>query len=214
MINKLKPVIITKHTEISAGVYKVAFKREFDFTAGQIIGLTNRKDLPPRLYSICSSNKANEIEILYQVKSDGQLTPFLEQNKAGDTLWITPVQGKFVFNNEPSWWIATGTGIAPFFSMFKSGQKPSKLIQGGRFIDNIYFYNELKQLPDYLVCCSQDKGENVYEGRLTKYLTEYEQLPTDINYYLCGSAEMVVDVRNLLLGKGIPFNHIITEIYF
>ena len=33
-------------------------------------------------------------------------------------------------------------------------------------------------------------------------------------YYLCGSADMVVEVRDILIGKGIPFGHIISEIYF
>ena len=33
-------------------------------------------------------------------------------------------------------------------------------------------------------------------------------------YYLCGSAEMVVECREILLGKGIAFSNIVAEIYF
>lgn len=213
-MSKLKQLKIRKHIKIADGVYIISFKRDFDFDPGQIIGLTNNTDIAPRLYSICSGNNSNTIDILYQVKNDGQLTPSLENNNVGDSLWITPVQGKFTYDDESAWWIATGTGIAPFYSMVKSGKQPEKLIQGGRFLENIYFFNEFKQLPDYVVCCSQDKGEGVYEGRLTQYLKNYKFLPTDINYYLCGSAEMVVDVRNLLIETGVDFNKIITEIYF
>jgi ferredoxin--NADP+ reductase len=39
-------------------------------------------------------------------------------------------------------------------------------------------------------------------------------LPTDENYYLCGSSEMVVETRDILVDKGVPFGNIIAEIYF
>ena len=35
-----------------------------------------------------------------------------------------------------------------------------------------------------------------------------------LKYYLCGSAEMVVEIRDILIEKGIPFDRIISEIYF
>lgn len=213
-MSKLKKVKINYHEAISEGVYLIKFPRDFNFIAGQIIGLTNNPEITPRLYSICSSNRDPNIGILYQVKSDGLLTPGLEKNKVGDDLLITEVQGKFIFENEPAWWIATGTGIAPFYSMLKSGLKPLKLIQGARLINQFYFKDELGEIQDYVPCCSQEKDESVYEGRLTTYIKEYKNLPTNINYYLCGSAEMVVDVRNLLIEKGVSFNNIITEIYF
>jgi len=213
-MNKLSKVKINSHKLISEGVYLIKFPRYFNFIPGQIIGLTNNTEIAPRLYSICSSDSDSNIGILYQVKDDGVLTPSLEKNKVGDELWITQVQGKFVFDNKPAWWIATGTGIAPFYSMFKSGLKPLKLVQGARQIKQFYFKNELVEIGDYVPCCSQEKEEGVYEGRLTTYIKEFEKLPTNINYYLCGSAEMVVDVRNLLIEKGVNFNNIITEIYF
>lgn len=210
----LKKVTITNHFSITANTYIIQFKRTFDFLPGQIIGITNKIENPPRLYSICSSPNEAYISILFNLKVNGELTPILSELSIGDSILITPVQGKFTFNNEPAWWIATGTGIAPFYSMFTSGQKPKKLIQGGKTINDIFFNNEFESLPNYIKCCSQDSGEGIYAGRLTRYLEESETLPTNINYYLCGSAEMVVDVRNLLIKKGVSFNNIITEIYF
>jgi ferredoxin--NADP+ reductase len=35
-----------------------------------------------------------------------------------------------------------------------------------------------------------------------------------VNYYLCGKALMVVEVRDLLISRGIPFENILSEIYF
>ena len=213
-MSKFSEVAIVNKKEIANKVFVIEFKREFDFNPGQIIGITMSPDDKPRLYSICSGNNDKHISILANVKEDGKLTPPLAAANIGDKIWITKVHGKFVFNNEPAWWIATGTGIAPFHSMFKSGQNPLKLIQGGRLKSDMYFSDEFKAMNDYVRCASQDTGDGLFEGRLTKYLNELEDIPTNINYYLCGSTNMVMDVRNLLITRGVGFDKVITEIYF
>ena len=201
-------------TEIAPKVLVIEFKREFDFKPGQIIGIKMPSMKDARLYSICSGKNEKNVAILFNVKEDGLLTPSLADVNIGDKILVSKVHGKFIFNNEPAWWIATGTGIAPFHSMFKSGQKPLRLIQGGRLKTDMYFSDEFKALNDYVRCASQDAGDNMFEGRLTKYISEMESIPANINFYICGSTRMVMDVRNLLIRKGVDFNNIITEIYF
>jgi len=49
---------------------------------------------------------------------------------------------------------------------------------------------------------------------VTDYLAQHPALPTDRPYYLCGSEVMVVEVRDLLIARGIPFTRIFSEIYF
>jgi len=213
-MQSLNPVLITDSQPIANKAFLLQFNRTFIFKPGQIIGITTQKEIAPRLYSICSTPNDATVSILYTIKEDGVLTPQLSALKAGETIWITQPQGKFLFDGKPSWWIATGTGIAPFYSMFQSGQKPLKLIHGGRTQNDLYFHQEFQALTDYIKCCSQDSGNGIYDGRLTKYIDEQEYLPPHINYYLCGSAEMVVDVRNLLIKKGAEYHQIITEIYF
>ncbi|MGE4287216.1 MAG: ferredoxin--NADP reductase [Salinivirgaceae bacterium] len=210
----LQKVKIVSNLQLTQQAYLLSFAKSEPFFPGQIIGVTIDPDIPFRLYSICSSPDAALITILFTHKEDGILTPRLAAAKPGDTLWVSEVQGKFLFQNEPAWWIATGTGIAPFYSMFLSGQKPLRLIQGGRKTEDIYFRTDFEQLTEYVKCCSQDAGEGIYAGRLSTYLESLNVLPKQINYYLCGNAEMVVDVRNLLIKKGVGFENIITEIYF
>lgn len=204
---------VTNQIQITPGAFLLKLNREFDFTPGQVIGLTTDKNIPVRLYSIASGMHDQEIAILYTLKQEGELTPNLSKLQAGDTIYYTPPHGEFIFT-APAWFIATGTGIAPFHSMIQSGLKPKKLIQGARTRNEIYFEQDLNPLPNYIKCCSQDSGEGIYKGRLTHYLKALTDFPPAINYYICGSAEMVVDVRNLLISKGVPFNKIITEIYF
>jgi ferredoxin--NADP+ reductase len=213
-MNNLKKVKITSIQQLTAKAFLLGFAKTEPFFPGQIIGVTIDPNIPFRLYSLCSSPDAAHMTILFTRKDDGLLTPRLAAAKPGDTLWVSEVQGKFLFQNEPAWWIATGTGIAPFYSMFLSGQKPLKLIQGGRKAADIYFRTDLESLIDYVKCCSQDAGAGIYAGRLSTYLESLNELPKAINYYLCGNAEMVVDVRNLLIQKGVGFANILTEIYF
>ena len=211
------PVTLSFSEEISSGIYLFGFTREFTFKAGQVIGISLQQDGPRRLYSICSGEQDSEIWILYNVIEEGYLTPRMAPLEKGDSIWITEPRGSFTGNNAPAVWIAAGTGIAPFYSMFRSGFHTSKtLIHGNRYLEQFFFYDEFSEVlgPDYIRCCSSEYDDQVYHGRVTSYLNELESLNTDLMYYLCGSAEMVVDTRDILIGKGVAYDHIISEIYF
>jgi ferredoxin--NADP+ reductase len=49
---------------------------------------------------------------------------------------------------------------------------------------------------------------------VTDYLQRLPDLPKGDKYYLCGQALMVVEVRDLLIEKGIPYGQIYAEIFF
>ena len=144
-------------------------------------------------------------------------TPLIRTLQKEDALEISEAYGDFTDDEKPAYWIASGTGIAPFYSMFKSGIGRNKtLIHGGRDKNGFYFENEFIPFFNhkYIRCCSRESAEGLYPGRITQFLTEQELLPPDQKYYLCGSAEMVVEVRDLLISKKVPFSNIVAEIYF
>jgi ferredoxin/flavodoxin---NADP+ reductase len=214
---KFKSVTIASNTEISPNVFLLSFNRDFTFRAGQVLGLAVSPNDDARLYSIASGENDNTIDILYNIKPGGKLTPNLAILKPGDTLFITVPFGTYLGSAEPAYWIAAGTGIAPFYSMFRSGMGGNKtMIHGSRTLDAFYFSDKLEKDfgPRYVRCCSQQEGEGIYHGRVTQYLEEIDTLPEDQKYYLCGSAEMVVECREILLSKGIAFSNIVAEIYF
>jgi ferredoxin--NADP+ reductase len=66
---------------------------------------------------------------------------------------------------------------------------------------------------NYIRCCSGETSCNTFTGRVTEYLNETQNLP-EVMYYLCGQAMMVVEVRDLLINRGIRFENIMAEIYF
>jgi ferredoxin--NADP+ reductase len=215
--HSLSPVSITFSEEVASGIYLIGFPRNFEFEAGQVIGIALEENGARRLYSICSGEEDQEIQILYNVIEEGYLTPRLSDLEAGDTLWITEPRGEFTCNEDRAVWIATGTGIAPFYSMLRSGKGENKiLIHGNRYLEQFMFYDEFTDKPggSYIRCCTAETDEGVYHGRVTAYLQEHQLPDPGLKYYLCGSAEMVVDTRDLLIEKGIPFDQIISEIYF
>jgi len=208
---------LTFSEEIAEGVYLLGFKRDFNFLAGQVIGISIEKNGPRRLYSICSGESEAEVKILYNIVEDGFLTPQLSVLSQGDQLWITEPRGEFTYDPAPAIWIASGTGIAPFYSMLRSGRFENKfLIHGERYLERFYFYDEFAGLlgEQYIRCCTGERAEGVFHGRVTAYLADSARLPEHCRYYLCGRAEMVVETRDILIERGIPFDQIVSEIYF
>jgi ferredoxin--NADP+ reductase len=213
----LHDVRINGIAEIGRGAFVLRFDRMHDFLPGQVLALTVDDGIPPRLFSICSGNREQETELLFTIKTEGLLSPRLAACRKGDRLRVSAPFGTFVGDATPAWWIAAGTGIAPYRSMLRSGLDMDKmLIHGGRTADRFYFEAEMQAAfgTRYVRCCSQETGNGLYGGRLTNWLRDYPQLPTASRYFLCGSAEMVVETRDILIGRGIAIDNILSEIYF
>jgi len=203
--------------EIAPQVFVLRFPRTEAFRPGQMLAVACKPDEQPRLYSIASGKDRDEYRILFNVQADGFLTPRLSKLKPGDTLFVSKPFGSFYGTDTPDWWIAAGTGIAPFISMMESGMSGNKtLVHGGRMQESFYFADafakELKQA--YVRCSSVVESNDMYPGRLTKFLKEYKNLPVDANFYVCGSPQLVVDVRDILIARGVAYSQIIAEIYF
>jgi ferredoxin/flavodoxin---NADP+ reductase len=208
---------VIENREIAPNVFLLSVERRFDFVPGQWIKITTSQSIPPRMYSICSGKNDKWLQILYNIKPEGILTTQLSQLKKGAALYLSPPSGSFYPPFQNSWWIASGTGIAPFISQYLSESLQNvHLIHGARTLEGFYFQELLKDTTglDYIQCCSGQTHSTVYAGRLTQYLKEYPQLPSDVNFFLCGSPEMVVDTRDILIQKGIAYSKIGTEIYF
>jgi ferredoxin--NADP+ reductase len=169
------------------------------------------------MYSIASDPLAYEIEVLYNIVPQGEMSKLLSRCKAGTTLYCSAPFGTFTGTNQPAYYIATGTGIAPYMSMLAFYRHDNKwLVHGSRTDENLYFSSALQRKLNsrYVPCLSVDNENVAYSGRITDYLSAHPALPVNVVYYLCGNAEMVVEVRDLLLQKGISFDKIRAEIYF
>jgi ferredoxin--NADP+ reductase len=212
----MKVVSIIQNVEIAPEIYLLSFERFFDFIPGQVIHLTADNSVAPRMYSIASGNKEEKIQVLYDVKPEGQLTNMLRNLKAGDRIKVSQPFGNFTCADGKGMWIATGTGIAPFYSMVKSDIPQSvELLHGVRKPEGLLFKEEFLMGNNlkYHPCVSGTPTKGAFHGRVTEFL-HHSELDTTIKYYLCGSTEIVVDVRDLLIARGVSFGNIFSEIYF
>ena len=210
-------VCVTNLIAVAEGVYVLSFRRPFTFRAGQVVALTLASLGIERLYSIASGEREEDVSILFNIMDEGMLTPKLAQLNKDDQLLVSDPIGCFVDEGKPAFWIATGTGVAPFSSMLKSDLgMDNTLIHGARKISDFYFAELFSATfgEKYVRCCSQESSEGVFSGRLTEYLKSFDHFPAGCKFYLCGSAGMVVQVRDILISKLVPFEDIIAEIYF
>lgn len=216
-VHELYPVVLTGNKEISPDVYVISWKRTSDFSPGQVIKISMDLHEAPRIYSICSGNRDEDISVLFNVKPGGTLTPKMASLRPGDGIYVSDPYGSFFCDEKPAHLISTGTGIAPFHSMIRSGLIKNKvLIHGVSHANQFYFEEYLTKVlgDNYIRCCSREKAVGCFSGRVTDYLQSLPDLPKGDKYYLCGQALMVVEVRDLLIQKGVPYNHIYAEIFF
>ncbi|PZX12947.1 ferredoxin--NADP+ reductase [Breznakibacter xylanolyticus] len=204
---------------VAPQVYVLDLEKRFHFLPGQVVAVALPDDAhKPRLYSVAGSPRETRLRILFDVKADGWLTPRLARLKPGDHVQVSEPFGKFIGDDAPAWWIATGTGVAPFVSMTEAGLAHNKtLIHGARTLNKFYFASLFEQhLGDrYHRFCTTAQAPHVAHGRLTHWLESHPHLPLEIKYYLCGHADMVVEVRRILVEqKGIPYHNVLAEIYF
>ena len=210
-------VELTGKREMATGVWLISWKRDRPFIPGQVVKLAIASNHPPRIYSLCSGPDDDNFSVLFDVKDDGLLTPRLAALSVGDSFLASAPYGSFACDGGPSIFIATGTGIAPFRSMLLGGEAQNAMVvHGAKTPEQCYFDHEFEAMPEghYFRCISRGKDTGHFEGRVTDWLKIQNNLPLDFKYYLCRRALMVVEVRDILIGKGIPYQNIKAEIYF
>jgi ferredoxin--NADP+ reductase len=141
----------------------------------------------------------------------------MSELKPGDEILVTAPFGRFTRHTAGGVMVAAGTGIAPFVSMIRSGKASGALlIHGASYVSGFFYADELrKELGDrYIACCSRCLEVNGFMGRVTRFLEQWSGIDAAKKHYLCGSAEMVVDTRDVLIARGVPFGQIEAEIFF
>jgi len=214
--SRLQAVRVSENTEVAPGIYRLSFPRTWEFIPGQCVALTLDPRRPARFYSIASGASEPRVEVLYDLVPDGELTPRLAVLAPRDELFCSAPFGAFRDGEGPSCWVATGTGIAPFVSMARSrGAEGKLLLHGSRSIAGLLERGLFSSLlgDRYVPCCTREPAQGVFGGRTTAWLSE-RRLPAAERFLLCGSSEMVVEARDILIGRGVPFADVVAEIYF
>jgi len=216
MAQPLHPIEVTRLEPSGPDSWTLWWKRDFAFLPGQVVALSILPQGPQRLYSLASGTLDADAGVLFNLAPGGWLTPQLAGVRPGHRIYASAPFGSFAGFPGPAVWIANGTGVAPFLSMVRSGLTEGKtLVQGARTRSLFYGQDVLAPAlgPTYHRCASADSGEGLEAGRLTAFL-DSRSWPGDRPYYLCGSAAMIVEARDILIRRGVPFQNILSEVYF
>jgi ferredoxin-NADP reductase len=110
----------------------------FEFKPGQRISLSI--DQHERDYSIVSAPGESELTLCIRNVSGGKLSNLLSAADIGASFSVKGPVGYFTYKSSacPAVFVATGTGIAPFSSMARSGISGYTLLHGASLPEDLY----------------------------------------------------------------------------
>ena len=187
----------------------------FEYIPGQWIRLIH--DAIDRDYSLVSAPTDPHLALCVRNIEAGFLSFELSHAPVGTRFNFNGPHGYFTFkpSNRPAVFVATGTGVAPFVSMARSGVTGFTLLHGVRSATENYYASVLKSTAmHYILCLSENHTslDEFFQGRVTDYL--YKNLaPGRYDFYLCGRREMIRDVINCVDEK-FPDSLVFTEIFY
>jgi len=187
----------------------------FAFKPGQRISL--RLEDQERDYSIVSAPTESELTLCIRNVTGGKLSPLLSTTEIGTFLLISGPLGYFTYkaSHRPAVFVATGTGIAPFCSMARSGIRGFTVLHGVRLPADLHYASQLRQVAQKYVACLSDAKkitDGAFRGKVTKYLEQHLTAGA-YDFYLCGRREMIRDVT-LLIDRRFPDSLVYTELFY
>lgn len=189
---------------------------DFHFRAGQRIRLIS--DGKTRDYSLIPGDRHDHLTLLIRSVADGVVSLHLSRCPLGTALDFTGPSGHFIYrpSSRPAIFIATGTGIAPFAAMGRSGMEGFVLLHGVRTVEDLYFREDLEPAAErYIPCIScrtASTPHEAYIGRVTQYVQNH--FPEgEYDFYLAGRREMIAEVFDIV-DQRFPSSRVYSEIFF
>ncbi|PIT86595.1 MAG: hypothetical protein COU33_02285 [Candidatus Magasanikbacteria bacterium CG10_big_fil_rev_8_21_14_0_10_43_6] len=228
MSNQRFTVTLEKKKSLTHNVLELHFSKPegFDYTAGQFVQFfvpDGEKELS-RSYSLCTTPADEHIGFCIKLLEDGKASKFFEAMRVGDSAEIEGPKGRFCNEHPtPLFFVATGAGIAPIMGILKDelinkkNTAEMRLLFGVRNEKDLFWIDKFSALAaahpqfTYTTVLSQpEKHWPGLRGRVTAHITAHS---AKHRFFLCGSGDMVKDVRKLLLDQGVDAKQIHFEIF-
>ena len=241
-MNQFYELTISKITQLTTSSVMITFevpellKKVFHFEAGEYLTLqqTIGGEKVRRAYSICSGVNESELSVAVKRVPNGVFSTYATtQLKAGDVLEVMPPMGSFVFfydifGNRDIMLFSAGSGVTPMMSIAKTALSKTNIkvvfVYSNKSKEEALFFDEIEalriQYPErFLVhyAFSQQPWGDHYTGRINdRIVNEIFAKYKDLNwgrYYACGPTELVKNLREILLLRGIDKDRIFTELF-
>ena len=200
------------------------------FEAGQFVrvGLADGEDILARPYSLVNTPQESYLEVYLNIVEEGPLSPRLFALETGDEVFVSDNPSGFLTVSElPEcrhlWMIATGTGIGPFLSILKSEpvwERFEKVIlcYSVSLAVELAYQDLIQQVLAaradqfvYVPIVTREPHPGALGSRITTLMddgTLEKHTGLAINaenshVMMCGSSEMISDVSEELLSRGM-----------
>ncbi|MGO8977334.1 MAG: FAD-dependent oxidoreductase [Steroidobacteraceae bacterium] len=206
--NKKRAVLVGK-TALTPSMWRLEFQLDepISCTPGQYVML-RVAPFEWRCYSIASDD-GRRFTLLVSTRTGGDGSIFARTVQPGAETQVELPFGAFGMqrNSHRKVFIATGTGLAPFLSMFAAmaaaGELESAELLFGCGLAKEDITRDLAPLPRTTVCVDGDpSAQDVFQGKVTQALAHLAFDPAATDFYLCGSAAMTSDCRSILARAG------------
>jgi len=217
MTQALKVQNVEWHSE---AIFELQVERnDWTFVPGDCMALYAPDGETSRPYSIASGTNENLFRFVIRRMPEGEVSSALASLKPGDTVPVSAPFGWFrpgaSAGKSPFVFLATGTGIAPFLSYFRSYPEspPALLLYGVRQLADAVDLEWLRALANLKLCVSRETVPDAHRGRITDLL---EDVPAsgDFQYYLCGLDAMIDEASVWLENQGVEITQIHRECFF
>ena len=198
------------------------------FEAGQFVRIALDIDAErvARPFSMVNSPDDPTLEFYGIVVPEGPLSPRLARLSAGDTLYVASNPAGFLVLSElpdaaALWLLSTGTGIAPFISMLRSGTPWRRfsdvvLVHAVRHARELVYRDEIQSMRNlrYVPVVSREDLAGSLRGRIPQLLRDgrleatagLKLAPENAQVMLCGNPDMLKDATAALTERGLRKN--------
>ena len=221
---------ITKITPIAKEVLEVKLARPagFEYVAGQFIQVIIPGETGEilRSYSLSSCPQDPELELCVKLLPDGVGSNFFRAAQVGYQINFYGSVGRFTVPAEvtvPLVFVSTGSGLAPIMGMIHDAllvrqiHEPIQLLFGVRTEADLFWAERLESLaqkfPHFTYTTTLSQPGPDWAGTVGRVTTHLEILHPGAQYFLCGSSDMVSEVKQYLVAKGVILTAIHLEVF-
>ncbi|MEO8232494.1 MAG: hypothetical protein ABI638_09430, partial [Ignavibacteriota bacterium] len=219
-IRKVKIVSIEK---IAQNIYKLLIEKPegYSFIPGQFTEISLNEDVQnnnKRHFSFTGLVDVDNLEFIMKPCSGcNTLVNEIIKLKPKDELMIREPQGNLRYKGMGTF-IAGGTGITPFISIFRNLKQKNdlagnKLIYSYKTINDAILHNELLEMlgVNYTNLFTEERFQKYYFGRIDRSFLRMEIVDFAQYFYVSGSVEFVQNVKMILKYFEVAADSIISE---
>jgi ferredoxin--NADP+ reductase len=219
---------VVARTSWADGLWTSRLDAVLDFAPGQFVrlGMNIGDEVVRRSYSLASAPGKPAELFLVRVEG-GALSPRLDRLALGDEVLVDPTpHGFFTLDHVPPakdlWLLASGTGLAPFVSMLRSGLLWPRfervvLVHGARQSAHLAYKDELEAITAarpalrYLPMLTREAHPRVLAGRIPAAIGDGRLegavgasiAPDRAHVMICGNPDMISDTLAALEQRGL-----------